>query len=71
MKITVVHNISDIDADKEVSDVIVCAHTHKPLITRLAHKIIVNPGECCGWLFNKPSVALIDPDLQSARICYL
>ena len=41
--------------------VVVYAHTHRHAVARdAAGRLLVNPGECGGWVSRTPSVALVD-----------
>jgi putative phosphoesterase len=56
----------------EGADVIISAHTHKPSIRRdEAGRLFVNPGETAGWMFRKPTVALLETKPLEARIVSL
>ena len=35
-------------------------HTHEALVERLGETLIVNPGEAGGWLYGRPTVAVVD-----------
>ncbi len=43
-------------------DILLYGHTHKSEIKYKQNntKLIVNPGEASGWLFNEPSIAILD-----------
>jgi uncharacterized protein len=49
----------------EKFDLIVYGHTHQKDI-RKEKGILINPGECCGWVYNEPSIAVVD--LESKEI---
>jgi putative phosphoesterase len=66
--ITLVHDINQIDAKREPADVIIFGHTHKAQITKQDNKLLINPGECAGWLTNKSTIALIDLTSLSVKI---
>lgn len=59
-KITLVHDINSINVDKEPADLIIFGHTHKPQIIRRHDKLLVNPGEACGWLSGVSTAAIVD-----------
>ena len=48
-------------------DVVVRGHTHKVLITG-QNPIVINPGEVCGYLTGRKTVATLDLDRLSAKI---
>ena len=54
--------------DFEASDIIVCGHTHEPKVERREGRLVVNPGECCGWLSGRCTVAVIDTQAMSAEV---
>ena len=66
--ITLAHDINQISALTEPADVIVFGHTHKAQISKQDNKLLINPGECAGWLTNKSTVALVDLVNLSAKI---
>jgi len=53
--------------DIEASDIIICGHTHEPKIERHEGRLIVNPGECGGWLSGRCTVAIVDTDAMAAE----
>jgi putative phosphoesterase len=66
--ILVVHDINTLDKPQESSQVIISGHTHKPEITRLQGRLLINPGECSGWLRGIATVAIADLDKMSVKI---
>lgn len=66
--IVLVHDKSSIDTAGLKADVFIFGHTHTSHTGREGGMLVVNPGECSGWLTGKASVALIDLDNLSARI---
>lgn len=57
--------------NSEGFDVVVHGHTHKPEIYRKGKTLIVNPGEVCGYLSGKSTIALLDTDKCEAEIIEL
>jgi putative phosphoesterase len=55
----------------ESFDVVVHGHTHKPEIYRKGKTLVVNPGEVCGYLTGKSTVALFDTNKREAKIIEL
>ena len=49
-------------------DLIAKGHSHKSEITKQGRTLIVNPGECCGYLTGKQTVALVDLKTMQATI---
>jgi uncharacterized protein len=53
------------------ADIIVVGHTHDPKLEERDGKLFLNPGECCGWLTGKATVALLDPVARKIEIVEL
>ncbi len=53
-------NVGRALAASGVFRLVVFGHTHKPLHERLGEGLLVNPGECGGWLYGKATVAVVD-----------
>ncbi len=64
------HFVKEIAASGEYH-VILYGHTHKPVVERVGDTLVVNPGECCGWLTGKPTVAIVDLEGMGAEILEL
>ena len=58
-------------ADIERADVIVTGHTHEVVNRFDNDKLILNPGECCGWVSGRCTVAVLDTEGPSAEVCEL
>lgn len=56
--------------DSESYDVVVYGHTHKAEIQNEV-TLVVNPGEACGYLTGKPTIAVLDTDEIEAKIIKL
>lgn len=52
-------------------DVVLVGHTHKAEIIEEGRTLIINPGECCGWLTNRATIAVLDLSTMSARLIEL
>jgi putative phosphoesterase len=52
-------------------DCVVSGHTHIPVNKAKGKTLVVCPGEVCGYLYGKPSLALLDTDKREARIIQL
>lgn len=50
------------DEQLEQADVVVTGHTHEVAIEKHDDKLLLNPGECCGWLTGRCTVAVLDLD---------
>ncbi len=72
-RIVVMHEPDVVDALAESGyfDLIVFGHTHEALIKRVKDSIVINPGEVCGWLYRKPTAALINLQTMDAEIINL
>lgn len=55
-------------ADVEWADVVVTGHTHAVTIERRGDKLFVNPGECCGWVSGRATIAELDLDTLEVEI---
>ncbi len=54
-------------AQSEEFDLLVFGHTHEKLVKKVKNRLIVNPGECCGWVKGKPTVAIVDLELKTCE----
>ena len=50
------------------ADVVVTGHTHEVVNERREGRLFLNPGECCGWLYGRCTVAVLDTATLSAEI---
>ena len=50
------------------ADVIITGHTHQVVNETRDGKLYLNPGECCGWLTDKCTVAILDLQTLKADI---
>jgi putative phosphoesterase len=55
-------------ADIGLADIIVTGHTHNVVNEKREGKLFLNPGECCGWVTGRATVAVLDTDTLSAEI---
>jgi len=69
--IVLVHDINSINPSTEDAQLIIFGHTHKPEIRHNDSSILVNPGECSGWLSRRSSVAVVDLNTLAPKIFYL
>lgn len=51
-------------------DIIIYGHTHK-VDLREGRPLIINPGECGGWLTGEPTVAILDTEKLKVEILKL
>lgn len=57
--------------DSRCFDVVVHGHSHKAEVYRKGKTLIVNPGEVCGYLTGKSTIALLDTVKREARLVEL
>lgn len=60
-RILLVHDIGEVQQRSiEGHDIVVHGATHQQEIKHRGDTLIVNPGEACGWLYGRPSAAILD-----------
>ena len=52
-------------------DILITGHTHEPKIYRKGQMLIINPGETCGLLTGKSTIAILDTKELEAQIIEL
>jgi len=69
-KTVVMHHFIDwLKADDiAAADVVITGHTHEIVNETRDGTLYLNPGECCGWVNDRPTVALLDLDTLTAQI---
>jgi len=67
-QIVVVHDINQLDLQSEKAALVVSGHTHKPEIVAQPARLLVNPGECSGWISGQSTVAIVDLAALSAKL---
>ncbi|MCA9035466.1 MAG: YfcE family phosphodiesterase [Planctomycetaceae bacterium] len=66
------HQLEDIRNCIDGADVVIFAHTHRSSVAKDRHgRLFVNPGEVGGWMFRKPTVAVVDTETREAEILSL
>ena len=55
-------------ADARGADVVITGHTHEIVNEEHDGILYLNPGECCGWLTDRCTVAVLDLEKMQARI---
>ncbi len=55
-------------ADIDRADIIITGHTHEVVNRFDGPRLFLNPGECCGWVTGRCTVAVLDTDGPSAQI---
>jgi putative phosphoesterase len=51
-----------------IFDLVVHGHTHRPSIATRGRTLLVNPGEACGYLTGKATVAVLETGTMEAEI---
>ncbi|MDD1668878.1 MAG: metallophosphoesterase [Methanomicrobiales archaeon] len=51
-----------------IFDVMVHGHSHRPSISRIGETLVVNPGEVCGYLTGKGTIAVLETGRLEAEI---
>ena len=57
--------------DTDGADVVITGHTHEVVNEKRDGQLILNPGECCGWVTGRCTVAVLDLDALEAEIVEL
>ena len=72
-KVLLIHKEKLVDflAKSGEFDVLIYGHTHKKEIKRIGKTLIINPGECSGWLTGESTIALLDPKTLEVKIISL
>ena len=70
-KIAVTHGhipqLLDLLVNSQLYDLVVCGHTHEPHIVE-GTPVVINPGECCGYLTGTSTVAICDTQKRKGEI---
>ena len=69
--ILIVHSIDSLEPTGAGGvDLIVCGHTHQPTISG-DRPLVINPGECGGWVTGRSTAAVLDTDTMTAELLEL
>ncbi|MEM2187311.1 MAG: metallophosphoesterase family protein, partial [Thermofilaceae archaeon] len=49
-------------------DVVVYGHTHEIDVRMVGRTLVVNPGEACGYLTGRKTIAVLDTESRSVEI---
>jgi len=63
-KVALMHELCEACAD-----IVICGHTHKLLIENKG-RLIINPGEVCGYITGKSSIVILDFDSLKCQPIY-
>lgn len=68
-----VHHFIDwcVPALRDWAELIITGHTHEVVNQQQDGRLLLNPGECCGWVGGRCTVALLQTDDLSAEIVEL
>lgn len=55
-------------ADVAAADVVVTGHTHEAGVERVGGKLLVNPGECCGWVTGRRTIGVLDLERMTVEL---
>lgn len=58
-------------SDIDLADIVITGHTHDVVNRTEGGKLFLNPGECCGWVTGRCTVAILDTEEPSAEVCEL
>ena len=58
-------------AESQKYDVIIYGHTHRTDLRKIKKTLIINPGECGGWLTGESTIALLDLETLEAKVINL
>jgi len=66
----VMHHFIDwlTQADIQDADVVITGHTHSVVNEMVDGRLMLNPGECCGWLTGRCTVALLNLQTLEAQV---
>jgi hypothetical protein len=71
-RIMLVHDIADVQPRSiESHGVVIHGFTHQQEMKTRGDTLIVNPGECCGWLYGTPKAAILDLDSRQVEFLSL
>ena len=60
--------LAEVLASNGIYDLVVYGHSHKVVKKIFAKGILVNPGELCGYLTGKSTLAIVDLERRDVRI---
>ena len=70
VKVSMLHEPGLIDKvlAEEKSELLVFGHTHEPMYEKRGGSLVVNPGEGCGWVKGRATLAIVEMKSQSVEI---
>lgn len=70
-KFIVTHYEDVVDSLSKYYDVTIYGHTHKVDVRSDDGRLVINPGECCGYLTDRMTVAILDVNRMEVEIVEL
>ncbi len=58
-------------SDIDEADIVITGHTHEAVSREHNGTLLLNPGECCGWVNDRATVGLLDTEAMSMEIVEL
>ncbi len=58
-------------SDIDEADIVITGHTHEVVNEEQDGTLLLNPGECCGWVNDRATVGLLDTEAMSMEIVEL
>lgn len=52
----------------EQADIVITGHTHEVVERREEGRLLLNPGECCGWVTGRCTAAVVDTQSLEVRL---
>jgi hypothetical protein len=66
---TIVHSIDWLQpGDRDGADVIVHGHTHEADMRTENGRLVINPGECAGWVTGRATAAFLDTEAMQPDV---
>jgi len=56
------------DSDVAGADIVISGHDHTVNVEHREGRLYLNPGECCGWVVDRCTVAILDTEGPEAEI---
>jgi len=65
-----VHHFIDWCSPQDIAraQIVITGHTHEASVRTDKGRLLLNPGECCGWVTGRCTVAILDTKAPSATI---
>ncbi|ENN96028.1 phosphodiesterase [Methanocaldococcus villosus KIN24-T80] len=63
--------ILDLAIASKLYDVIIYGHTHERVFENIDNTLIINPGECCGYLTGEATIGILDTEKREYKEIFL